>query len=75
MATSTRIRKPADLTPRRPADGVQGLDVREAAYLLGCHPHSVRNAIARGDLPHARLGRRVIVPRSAVERLLAGTAA
>jgi len=75
MATSVRARKAADLTPRRPADGVEGLDVREAAFLLGCHPHTVRHAIARGDLPAARLGRRVLVPRAAVERLLAGVPA
>jgi excisionase family DNA binding protein len=60
------------VTPRRPADGVEGLDVREVAYLVGCHPNTARKLVKDGDLPSVRLGSRVIVPRAAVMRLLAG---
>ena len=63
---------PKSVTPRRPADGVEGLDVREVAYLCGCHPNTVRKIVKDGDLPSVRLGNRVIVPRAAVIRLLAG---
>lgn len=46
------------------------LSVREAAAILGVHHLTVRKAIARGELPGVRVGRRVLVPRRALERLL-----
>jgi excisionase family DNA binding protein len=44
--------------------------VRETAALLGVHPLTVRQAIARGELRALRLGRRVLVPESELQRLL-----
>ena len=44
---------PKSVTPRRPADGVEGLDIREVAYLCGCHPNAVRKIVKDGDLPRS----------------------
>jgi excisionase family DNA binding protein len=46
--------------------------IREAAACLGVHPLTVRAAISRGELRTIRLGRRILIPRSAVDELLAG---
>lgn len=46
--------------------------IQEAAACLGVHPLTVRGAITRGDLRTIRLGRRVLIPRSAVEDFLDG---
>lgn len=47
------------------------LTVEEAAELLGISRALAYNLAKRGDLPCVRLGRRLIVPREALERLLA----
>ena len=48
--------------------------ISEAAGLLGVG-RTLAYAMARaGDLPTVRLGRRVVVPRAQLERLLAGEA-
>ncbi|MGB9662267.1 MAG: helix-turn-helix domain-containing protein [Moorellaceae bacterium] len=44
----------------------------EVALLLGVGRNAVYNAIKRGELKAARVGRRLVVPREEVERLLAG---
>jgi excisionase family DNA binding protein len=44
--------------------------IREAAFCLGVHELTVRAAIARGDLRTVRLGRRVLIPRTAIAELL-----
>ena len=46
------------------------LTVREAAEQLGMHPQSVYHAIARGDLPAVRVGRRLLVPARALDEFL-----
>jgi len=46
--------------------------VAEVAELLGVHVQTVRAAIAHGELPAIALGRRRLVSRAVVERLLAG---
>jgi excisionase family DNA binding protein len=45
--------------------------VEEAAKILGLSRASAFNAANRGDLPTIRIGRRFVVPRFALERLLA----
>jgi excisionase family DNA binding protein len=45
--------------------------VAEAAQLLGVHEQTVRAAIAHGDLPVLRLGRRQLIPRAQLDELLA----
>jgi len=49
----------------------QTFTVEEAAALLGIGRNSAYQAIARGELPALRLGRRLLVPRAALERHLA----
>ena len=45
--------------------------VEEAAGLLGISRAHAYELVARGELPHLRLGRRVVVPKHAIEALLA----
>lgn len=44
--------------------------VKQAAALLGCHPHTVYAMIERGDLAAVRLGRLLRIPRHALLELL-----
>ncbi len=45
--------------------------VEEAARLLGISRAHAYDLVARGELPHLRLGRRLVVPKHAIEVLLA----
>lgn len=45
--------------------------VEEAARLLGISRAHAYELVARCELPHVRLGRRVVVPKHAIEALLA----
>ncbi|GIW12571.1 MAG: hypothetical protein KatS3mg062_0010 [Tepidiforma sp.] len=47
----------------------QALSIREVAELLGCSTGHVWNLAQRGELPSFRLGKRLFIPREAVERL------
>jgi excisionase family DNA binding protein len=49
----------------------QTMTIEEAAKVLGIGRNSAYEAARRGDLPVIRLGRRLLVPRSALEQLLA----
>jgi excisionase family DNA binding protein len=46
--------------------------VEEAAELLGIGRNSAYEAIKRGELPAVRIGRRLVVPRQALLRMLEG---
>ncbi len=46
------------------------LTVEEAAQLLGISRSFAYEAVAAGELPSIRIGRRVLVPRGALERML-----
>ena len=46
------------------------LSVKEAAALLGVNPLTVYEAINRDEFPHVRVGRRVLIPRSALQKWL-----
>ncbi len=46
--------------------------VEEAARILGIGRNSAYEAIHRGEIPAIRIGRRVVVPRKALDDLLAG---
>jgi excisionase family DNA binding protein len=48
------------------------MSVEEAAVALGIGRTTAYMAIRRGELPCLRIGRRVVVPRDAIERLLTG---
>jgi excisionase family DNA binding protein len=47
--------------------------VREAGKLLGLSRGSVYEAIRTGQIPSIRVGRRILIPRAALEQLLEGT--
>ncbi len=51
-------------------EGRQTFTVEEAAEILGIGRNSAYEAIRRGEIPALRLGRRLVVPRQALERLL-----
>jgi excisionase family DNA binding protein len=48
------------------------VSVGEAASLLGVHPETVRREIRRGRLPAVRIGRRTLVAREVLNKLLSG---
>jgi len=52
--------------------GRSSFSIREAAEILGISSYSAWAAAKRGDLPVVTIGRRKIVPRVRLERLLAG---
>lgn len=49
----------------------QTMTVTEAAELLGLSRNAAYAAIERREIPALRFGRRLVVPRAAIERLLA----
>ncbi len=48
----------------------QTLTVQEAGDILGISRSTAYEAVRRGELPVIRIGRRLVIPRVAVERLL-----
>jgi excisionase family DNA binding protein len=48
------------------------LRVEEAAAMLGISRNLAYELVGRGELPAVRLGRRIVVPRAAIETLLGG---
>ena len=52
-------------SPSIPTTPRPTMDVAEAAVLLGVSPWLVLQQIAKGNLPHKRFGRRIIIPRAA----------
>jgi len=58
--------------PPAPVERVT-LTVPEAAQLLGISRNEAYLAVQRGELPARRIGRRILIPRVALERWLAET--
>ena len=50
-----------------------GLTVEEAGKRIGLGRGAAYGAVSRGELPVIRLGRRIVVPKAALERWLAET--
>jgi excisionase family DNA binding protein len=48
--------------------------VEEAAAKIGLGRGSTYDAIRRGEIPSIRFGKRILIPKAALERILAGTA-
>lgn len=48
------------------------LTVEEAATALGISRAFAYEAVARGDIPCIRIGKRILVPKVALERMLEG---
>ena len=47
------------------------LTVEQAAEILGISRPTAYLAIRTGEIPHIRIGRRILIPRAALERKLA----
>ena len=45
-------------------------NVTEAAKLLGLSKNSAYQACLRGEIPHLKIGKRILIPRAQLERLL-----
>lgn len=52
------------------APTARALTVSEAARLLAISESHCRNLIRAGQMPHARFGRRIVVPASAIDEML-----
>ena len=50
----------------------QTYSVPEAAKILGLNRNSGYDAVKRGEIPVIRFGKRLLVPKAAVEQLLKG---
>lgn len=48
----------------------RAVSVKEAAKMLGLSRNGAYAAVARGDIPSLRIGRRVVIPLAALEKLL-----
>lgn len=46
------------------------IDVKKAAVLLGVSVATVYEGCKRNEIPHLKIGRRIVVPRVAFERML-----
>ena len=46
--------------------------VEETAKILGIGRNSAYEAVARGEIPVIRVGKRLLVPKGALEKLLSG---
>ena len=55
-------------------DGVEVLDVREAARIAGRSPETIRRWVWAGRLPARRRGNRLLLARAALEAIIAGDA-
>ena len=56
---------------------VEALTVRpwpEAGKMLGLGRNAIYDAIARGEIPVLRFGRRIVIPKRALEKMLSGDA-
>lgn len=49
------------------------ISMREAARLLGVSPRTVAKLVALNELPSTTVGRRRIIPMTAIERLIASS--
>ena len=47
-------------------------DVKTAAKLLGLSKNSAYQACLKGEIPHLKIGKRILIPKAQLERLLAG---
>ena len=58
------------LDPRPDRDPRLTMSVEEAGQLLGISRGLAYELVSRGDIPSIRLGRRIVVPRRALNQLL-----
>jgi excisionase family DNA binding protein len=51
-------------------DMPDAMNVQQVGQVLGISTNGTYEAIRRGEIPSTRIGRRIIIPRAAIERLL-----
>lgn len=51
-------------------DERQVLNLAEAGKILGLPRTTVFAAVKRGEIPHIRIGRRLLIPRIGIQRML-----
>lgn len=61
--------------PSRPALEQRTYSVTDVARIFGVTPSHVWRLCQRGELPSIRLGSRILIPRDAVDRILAAAKA
>ncbi len=44
--------------------------VRETAKLLGLSRNSIYQGVLTNEIPHIKVGRRILIPKAAIERML-----
>jgi excisionase family DNA binding protein len=54
---------------------VQTVTVEQAAKILGIGRHLAYEAVREGTLPVLRFGRKIRIPKAAIERMLSGSIA
>jgi len=47
------------------------LNVKEAAMMLGLSRNSAYQGVLTGEIPHIKVGKRILIPRLALEKMLA----
>ncbi len=47
------------------------VSVKDASTLFDCSLGTIYDAIHRGEIPHVRIGRKIVIPRSVIDRMLA----
>lgn len=69
--TQRDVNEPSRLeSEQTAATGRRVWTVSEAARVLGISRAHAYELVARGELPHLRLGRRILIPRHALDGLL-----
>lgn len=48
------------------------VDIPETAQILGLSKNGTYDAIKRGDIPAIRIGRRIVVARATLDKIVAG---
>lgn len=70
--TAKKVAPPADITEALEEGAPLLLNTWDAARLLNVSDNHIRVMIGRGEVQARRLGRRLLVPRSEVARIVAG---
>lgn len=65
------LRDTPEFGPGEAAERPSVLTIEEAAQLMRIGRNSAYEAARRGEIPTVRIGRRLLVPRAALERMLA----
>ena len=64
-------REPGEVIPDKPVQRLT-LTVEEAAMALGISRAFAYEAVARGEIPCIRIGKRILIPKISLEKMLEG---